>query len=192
MVALAKIPVSMSLDEFLTWDPGDGRRWQLVDGEPQAMAPASNTHGELQSELARVIGNHFLGRESPCRVVTSPGVIPRMRAKRNFRIPDLGVSCSRHGAEHYGLTEPVLLVEILSPSNEDETWANVWSYGSIPSVREILILHTAAIGAELLRRMPDGSWPEEPETTIAGDLMLESIDFRIPLAALYRTTRLAL
>ena len=60
MVALSKMPAEMSVGEFLAWQPGDGRAWQLVDGEPQAMAPASRTHGTLQAELARLIGNHLV------------------------------------------------------------------------------------------------------------------------------------
>jgi hypothetical protein len=44
---------------------------------------------------------------------------------------------------------------------------------------------------ELLRRNQDGSWPNQPFSITTGDLMLESIDFHIPLAAAYRTTRLA-
>jgi hypothetical protein len=47
------------------------------------------------------------------------------------------------------------------------------------------------IGVELLRRNQDGSWPNQPSSITTGDLMLESIDFHIPLAAAYRTTRLA-
>jgi hypothetical protein len=37
MTALHKSPVTrMTLDEFLSWDPGDpsGARWRLIDGEP--------------------------------------------------------------------------------------------------------------------------------------------------------------
>jgi hypothetical protein len=84
-----------------------------------------------------------------------------------------------------------LIVEILSPSNVAETWANVWAYTTIPSVREIVVLRTVSIGAELLRRRPEGSWPSTPEAIEAGDLILESIGFQAPLTALYRTTRLA-
>ena len=58
--------------------------------------------------------------------------------------------------------DPVLLIEILSPSNEAQTRANIWAYTTIPSVREILAVHSTRIEAELLRRNPDGSWPEEP------------------------------
>jgi hypothetical protein len=49
------------------------------------------------------------------------------------------------------------VVGILSPSNKAETWANVWSYVTIPSVWEILVLHTAHIRADLLRREDDGT-----------------------------------
>jgi Uma2 family endonuclease len=192
MVALAKIPVWMSLAEFLAWNPGDGRKWQLVDGEPQAMAPGSRTHGQLQSELARVLGNHLTASGGPCSVVTTPGIIPHINAGQNFRIPDLAVTCTGYDAEEYAIADPVLIVEILSPSNRAETWANVWTYTTIPSVREILILHTATIAADLLRRLPDGSWPKQPEAIAGGDLSLGSIDFRIALSALYRTTRLAM
>ena len=70
----------MSVDEFLAWNPDDGRAWQLVDGEPQAMSPAKRTHGSLQNELGRLIGNHLAAQDWPCVPVTEPGVIPHVRA----------------------------------------------------------------------------------------------------------------
>ncbi|MGO9239150.1 MAG: Uma2 family endonuclease [Methylocella sp.] len=191
MTALPKIPVRMTVTEFLAWNPPSPQLWQLVDGEPQAMAPANRTHGAIQNELGRLIANHFDDRKSPCSVVTTPGVIPRVQSETNVRIPDLAVTCSGYDAEESALAEPVLLIEILSPSNQAETWANVWAYATIPSVREILVLKTASIGAELLRRNQDGSWPNQPLSIATGDLTLESIGFHIPLAAAYRTTRLA-
>jgi Uma2 family endonuclease len=191
MIAAAKIPLRLSVAEFLAWDPADGRHWQLVDGEPQAMAPTNRTQCGLQGELGRLIGNHLVDQRSPCVILPTPGVIPHIRSNYNFRIPDLAVTCSGYEAEESALTDPVLIVEILSPSNQAETWANVWTYTTIPSVQEILVLHTVAIGAELLRRQPDGAWPKEPELIETGILALDAIGFRVPLAELYRTTRLA-
>jgi len=52
MSALPKIPVRMTVAEFLAWSPPPNQLWQLVDGEPQAMAPASVTHGAVQSALS--------------------------------------------------------------------------------------------------------------------------------------------
>ncbi len=73
------------------------------------------------------------------------------------------------------LTDPVLIVEFLSPSNQTETWSNVWAYTTVPSVREILVVWTVTVGAEPLRRGADGSWPREPARVEAGMLHLESI-----------------
>ncbi len=191
MSALSKIPVRMTVAEFFAWTPPTAQAWQLVDGEPQAMAPASLTHGAIQAELGALIRNHFAEQASPCRVITAPGVIPRAQSEINVRIPDLAVTCSAYDEEEQALTSSVLVVEILSPSNQAETYANVWAYASIPSVQEILVLKTAKIGAELLRRAPDGNWPPQPLVIESGDLTLESIGLSIPLAAAYRTTRLA-
>ena len=191
MGAVAKVPVRMTVAEFLVWDAGDGRLWQLVDGEPQAMAPASRTHGAIQAELSRLIANHLSERSSLCSVLANPDVVPRIQAEHNVRIPDLAVICSDYEAEEPVIADPTLIVEIFSPSNEAETWANIWAYTTIPSVREIVVLRTVSIAADLLRRRSDGSWPRTPEAIEAGDLVLESIGFQAALTALYRTTRLA-
>jgi len=191
MSTALKIPVRMSVAEFLAWDAPGNQLWQLVDGEPQAMAPASVTHGAIQAQLAYLITRHLEERAVPCRVITAPGVIPHVQAEINFRIPDLAVTCASYESEEAALTGPVLVVEILSPNNQAETWANVWTYTSIPSVREILVLRTAIVGADLLRRNEDGSWPEKPQVILDGDVTLESIGFTFPLVAAYRTTRLA-
>ena len=116
---------SMSVQDFLAWNPGDGRRWQLVDGKPQAMVPANRTHGTLLGELGAVIGSHLLEQASPCSVVMLPGIVPHVRATCNMRVPDLAVTCSDYEVEETALTDPVLIAEILSPSNQAETWANV-------------------------------------------------------------------
>jgi len=183
----------MTLDEFLSWDPADrtGRTWQLIDGEPVAMAPGSDAHGAIQSEIARLLGNHLLEQRSPCRVVTEPGIVPRVRANRNYRVPDLGVTCVPPSASLM-VVDPILLIEILSPSNEADTRANIWAYTTVPSLREILAVRSTRIEAELLIRGADGSWPAEPQIVgPGGTLTLPSIAFTTPLAALYRTTALA-
>ena len=181
----------MTVPEFLAWDAPGEARWQLVDGEPVAMARASRTHGALQVELGSLIGNHLAIAGDRCTVIAAPGIIPRVRARENFRIPDLAVTCTRYETEEYDVSNPVLIVEVLSPSNRADTWRNVWAFTTIPSLREILILSSTAVRAELLRRGSNGSWPGASMEIEDGDLMLDSIDFTVPLAAIYRTTRLA-
>ncbi len=182
----------MTLPEFLSWDAADpsGVAWQLVDGEPVAMAPASETHAALQGEIGRQIGNHLLESGRPCRLLSQPGIVPRVRSNRNFRVPDLGVTCAPP-SQGLMVSDAVLLIEILSPSNEAQTRANIWAYTTIPSVQEILAVQSTRIEAELLRRNIDGNWPEEPLIlTQADTLTLASIGFTTTLTAFYRTTAL--
>ncbi len=183
-------PSRMTIEEFLDW-PGDGSRnkFELVDGEPCAMAPASVPHGIIQATLARLLGTHLSGTR--CYVVVEPGVIPRVKSDTNMRVPDLAVSCEMPDRGQRALTEPTLVVEILSPSNESETRENVWAYTTIPTVREILLIRSTRVAAELIRRGADGIWPPNPEPVDADSvLVLDSIDFSCPLAAIYENTHL--
>ena len=52
----------MTIAAFLEWDAGQGmgRRWQLIDGIPVAMAPAADRHGSIQAETAGLLRNHLL------------------------------------------------------------------------------------------------------------------------------------
>ena len=107
-----------------------------------------------------------------------------------MRVPDLAVTCVPYEREELALTDPVLIVEILSPSNQAATWANVWAYTTMPTVHEILVLRSDRIGALLLRRSADGQWPARPAESDGGELALRSIGFAAGLAGIYATTRL--
>ena len=179
----------MTVDEFIAW-VGDGR-WQLVDGEPRAMAPANATHGIIQARLAFLVTRHLETQAGSCVVVTEPAIQPRVRARSNMRVPDLAVTCSPVEAGQIALPDPLLVVEILSPTNESDTWENVWTYVSIPSVQEVLVLRSASIAADLLRRRTDGTWPDEPIQIGRGEMLhLECIGLTCPLADLYTGTYL--
>jgi Uma2 family endonuclease len=183
----------MTVADFLAW-PGDGsgRKFQLVDGELRAMSPGSATHGTIQMTLGRLIGNKLVEGSSRCRVVSEPPVATRIRANVNLRVPDLGVTCTPDAPGQQTLPDPMVLIEILSPGNASDTWDNVWSYTTIPSVREIVVVHSTRRFAELLRRDPDNNWPAEPEEIDAdGALRLDSIAFACPLPAVYAQTHLA-
>jgi len=185
MSASVNIPDLMTVDEFHVWEPDDTLRYELVEGVPVAMAPTSNAHGVLQSRLGRLIGNHLAAARPGCEVLSNPGVIPKRRPKINFRIPDLGVTCAPVVPTENSVPEPVLLVEILSPSNQSDTMANVWTYTSIPSVTEILVLHSDRVAADLLRRAEDGTWPDNTAPVTGDTLELVSIGLSLSMAALY-------
>lgn len=179
----------MTVADFLAWD-GPGK-YELVDGELRAMAPASATHGLIQASLSRLIGTKLATAGSQCRVIAEPAIAVRIKADSNTRIPDLGVTCSPIAAGDVLLPSPVLLIEILSPSNAQDTWGNVWAYTTIPTVREIVIVHSTRLLAEVLRRDADGNWPADPTELGPDDqLALTTIDFACVLRDVYAGTYL--
>lgn len=191
MNAVTPMPVRMSVAEFMAWDPGDGQCWQLVDGVPEPKAPTNRTHAALQARFGALLDRHLETWPGECSVLANPGITPRVQGGFNVRVPDLVVVRGGYTEEEALLTAPLIAIEVLSMSNQRETRSNVWTYTSIPSVAEIVILHSVTIGAEILRRQRDGTWPAEPAVITTGELVLDSIGFRTPLAAIYRTTRLA-
>ena len=62
-----------------------------------------------------------------------------------MRFPDLGVTCAPDRGKQIAMQDPILLVEILSPSDKAATWTNIWAYSTIPGLREILIAQSSKI-----------------------------------------------
>src|SRR6516165_5177289 len=76
------------------------------------------TLGTLQGRLATLINNHLDRENRPCSLVVEPGVVPHLLSDYNVRVPDLAVTCAPYQTEEAVLTDPVPLIEILSPSNQ--------------------------------------------------------------------------
>ena len=182
----------MDVTEFLEW-PGDGTttRYELVDGVLRAMAPPSDAHGTIQSNLIRLIGNHLPRRRPGCRVVTTPGIQPRIRADWNFRVPDIGVTCAPNVSGAVMMPNPILLIEILSPGNASASWDNIWAYATLPDVAELVVVHSVRIKAEVLRKGAGGAWPERADVIEAdGVIGLITIEAELPMAEVYAETHL--
>lgn len=188
------LPPLMTVVEFEAWCPPEAlrdRRWQLIDGEPACMAPPGDDHGSIQSMVCYLVMRHLTEAGSPCRVVTTPGVIPRADALHNERVPDLGITCTP-ATGGKTIPDPAVLIEVLSPGNQATTRRNVWAYTTIPSVSEILLLSSLSVSGELLRRNPDGGWPAAPLLLGAeGVLRLDAIGFEVPTQQCYATSSLA-
>lgn len=179
-------PSRMTVTEFLDWpeDP-TGALWQLVDGEPTLMAPASDLHNGIQNNLGFLLEQHLRRARPHCRVVPAAGIRPWVRPDYNIRIPDLAVTCTLARPGVHLTPDPVLAVEILSISNQAETWSNIWTYCTIPSLLEILVVRSTEIAAELLRRDAGSGWPER-FTAVGETIELRSVGADFALAALYR------
>lgn len=190
--AATKLAPLMTVAEFLEWrGDGTGAIYELVNGALRAQDAASDTHGTITSNLTALLVSHLRQAMPGCRVVANPGIEPRLQADWNYRIPEIGVTCTANRAGVHMMPDPVLLIEILSPSNVEDTWGNIALYATIPSVREILIVDSRAIEAQILRRGDDNNWPLQPVTIAAdGKIQLTSIGLELPIAEAYRGTHL--
>lgn len=126
----------------------------------------------------------------PCVAVPEAIVRPRLDVRRNARVPDVAVVCAPPSRAKT-FEDPLVIVEILSPGNENDTWESIVACTTIPSVQEIFILHSERIEGQILRKAGDGSWPELPELLRHGASgRLQSIDFEFALADFYAQTYL--
>ena len=191
-------PPLVTVDEFLAM-PGDGtgRIFELFEGVVKAQDSASDGHGTIQANLIREIGVHLKAKRPECRVVAAPGVQPHLRANWNHRVPEIAVTCTSHHLHVHKTPNPILIIEVLSPSNAADTWSNVALFATLPSVVEIVVVESEKVGVHVLRRGPDGAWPPnptliEPTPAAAGpDVHLASVDLELALRDIYAWTELA-
>jgi Uma2 family endonuclease len=174
-------PQRMTLAAFLEWDDGTDRRYQLVDGVPIMMAPAVEAHGELAAALTMEIGTRL---KRPCRVVSEAGItVPDRRD--TYYIADLAVTYAPRESGRRMLAEPVLIVEVLSPSTSHiDRWRKVADYRTLPSVQEIVVVSSDERRVEVQRRTSDG-WRVE-DLIGQASIRLGVCDGPIPLDAIYR------
>jgi Uma2 family endonuclease len=174
---------AMSLEEFLHWDDGTDTRYELIGGFPVAMAPTAEGHGELAAALARHLENALATRR-PCRARVEPGVVHPERAD-SFFIADVGVTCTDRDPRRRYIPQPVLLVEILSPSTErHDRRIKVPAYQRIASVQEILLIDSESRYAELHRRQGE-QWLIQLIIGGSGVIPLTSVGTEISMSALY-------
>jgi Uma2 family endonuclease len=193
MTAVKKLPDVMTVEEFLAW-PGDptGQLYDLVEGQLRAHAAPSDLHATMHARLATMLTNHLDAHLPFCRVAIGGGVRPRIRADWNFRIPDITVTCAKNAKGQHDVPDPVVIIELLSPSNEAATWDNVRNYATVPSVSDIIIIDTQRVHADVLTRDGKGHWPLNPQVVKRGGFIpIPSLKFDLPVDHLYRDTYLA-
>ena len=181
----------MTLDEFLAWGGGGHvGKLELWNGVVRAMAPASADHAIIQSNIASAINVHLRAQKSPCRVGTEAPVVPPMAARRNARAPDVAVTYTQPTGKTFD--DPVLIVEVMPPGNENETWDSIQSLAGLTSLKEVLVVQSESIQADVYRRDAGGDWPRTPERAGAGGtIRLASIDLDLSVADIYYGTTLA-
>jgi Uma2 family endonuclease len=173
----------MTVAEFLGWEDGTDTRYELLDGTPVAMAPPAVAHGMLSLRLGARIEAALRAR--PPRIGQSEAGIVKPDRDDTCYIADLAVTCIPPPPGQQLLAEPVLIVEVLSPGTAVyDRQTKVADYRRIPSVEEILLIDSASVFAEVLRRSGE-QWITELVQGREATLSLASISLTVTMADLY-------
>jgi len=175
----------LTVEEFLAWESGDDYRYELWDGRVVMMAPPSPSHAALIGELVGRLFNAIRSRPE-CRVLDGAGLRSLARA-RSFYIPDILVTCTRSDIEDGEVRNPILVIEVLSPSTErGDRRRKLVEYRAVPSVREIVLIDCRQLFAEIHRRDEGGRWFVDVLGEPEARLRLESAGLDVSLDELYR------
>jgi Uma2 family endonuclease len=157
---------------------------EYFNGEVFAMSGGSRWHDWISIQLTMLIQQHLRGKScrgftANMRVMTPAGL---------YTYPDLAVACDEPSfvdAAVDTLTNPTLLVEILSPSTEGyDLGRKAEMYRQMPSLRELLFIAQDRFHVELQRRQNTG-WSLLESNGLEGCIELASIGYTLRLAELY-------
>lgn len=174
----------MTAEEFLVWDQTQTVKREFVQGEVFAMAGGEDRNYTVAGNLYIALRQHLRG--SPCRVYGSD-VKLQAEAADCFLYPDLMVTCSAaDAADRLIKREPMLVVEVLSPSTAAYDRGDKFAYyRMLPSLREYLLIDVASQRCDLFRkRGDDGLWVLHPSSTDEA-VQLASVDLTITPEALW-------
>jgi Uma2 family endonuclease len=155
-------------------------------GEMFAMAGGSLAQNRLASAIIGELRQQL--RRGPCEVFGSDMKVA-IPATGLYAYPDACVCCG--GPQlldgcNDTLLNPVLIVEVLSPSTEAyDRGAKFKHYRTIGSLREYLLIASECIDVELRRLQPDGEWILRSADRLEDVIELQSIGCRLALSDLY-------
>jgi Uma2 family endonuclease len=145
-----------TVEEFLAWDDGTDRRYELVGGQIVAMAPPSEAHAAIVANLTLRIGGQL---RPPRRVLGEFGVRLPDRDDSFYQF-DRAVTCTAADPTRRYIAEPEMIVEVLSPSTAlHDRGRKLDHYRQLPSLKEVLSSPVKNAGCSTgVDKARTGSW----------------------------------
>lgn len=173
----------LTASEYLAWEREQPDKHEFFHGEVFAMAGGSARHnalaGAVLSELRAVLRPFGCSALSSDQRLASP-------VDTRYVYPDVTVICGQptfqQGASDV-LTNPSLLVEVLSKSTEEYDRGLKWTgYQSLESLTDYLLVTQHEVRIEHYRRNDDGSWTfraagpgERIALAVGGEIYVDAI-----------------
>jgi Uma2 family endonuclease len=174
----------MSLDEFLAWEREQPERHEFDGLVFRMMTGGSLDHSTIASNLWTALREAL--RETGCRPFRGD---TKVIANRGIRYPDLSVTCSPIAGSDDVVPEPVVVIEIISPSTaREDRGRKKLDYFATPSIHQYAIVEQDERLIDLYTRT-DAGWMDEVVVD-DGTLNLSAIGVAISLDAIYEDTEL--
>ncbi len=130
----------LTVDEFLAGADEREGKWELRDGIAVCMAPERLAHALTKLAAVSALAAAIRRANLPCQAV--PDSIGVRLSPRSMYIPDALVYCGpRLSGDTREIPNPVLVVEVLSPSTAPYDQVDKVAYFTLPSVMHYLILN---------------------------------------------------
>ena len=175
---------SYTEDEYLEFERTSVGRWEYVNGEIRAMSGGSADHSTIAMNTGRALGNSLAPRG--CRVFGSDMKVHTNHNTNTF--PDISVVCGPlvfHRGRKDILTNPILVVEVLSGSTEAyDRGEKFLHYQTIPSLTDYLLVSQDEARALLYTRAGD-LWQPCEVTGRVVEIYLPSVEMTLALSDVY-------
>ena len=181
-MGFAKLKTKISLEEYLEGEEISKIRHEFIDGEVNAMASESQNHNRISGNIFNALSNHL--QDSPCETYVEN---IKVRADDDvFYYLDVLVTCDGNFKNPYYCDEPILIVEVTSPSTvQIDRREKLRAYRQMPTDHEYVV-EQEKIWVEIHRRQLDATWITYFFSRNDIEFKLESVDLTVQLAELYR------
>lgn len=153
-------PVLITAQQFLQIDFGPDLKAELDNGIIRLMAGGTLVHSRIQANVQGILWQALRG--SGCHAFGSDLAVNTH--DMSVRYPDVGVYCGKDSEIFDNLksfSDPVMLVEILSPSTaSQDTGIKLNEYRSLPSVQTILLIDPKSETVRAIRRNGAANWTD--------------------------------
>ena|ERR1051325_296308 len=180
---LAAQAEGLSVDDYLAGEEISEIKHEYVGGVVYAMAGTTREHNLIAGNIHTAFNNALRGGR--CRAFISDFKV-RLKALGDdvFYYPDVAVGCDPRDTHRYFLYFPRVIVEVLSSSTERlDRREKRWSYQSIETLEEYLLVAQDRVEATLFRRA--NRWRPEVFTDLKQIIPLKSLKLRLPLSEVY-------
>ncbi len=170
-----------TVDEFERWITTQEEVWEFIGGELVMMGEASLNHTIIKDNIFAELRLALVARP---RRVFNEGV--RIKQSRLSARPDVTVSCSPLDHSTPDIAEPVVIVEVLSPSTEGRDSQKWRAYRLMPSLQHFLTVAQDGREVTLHTRVAPFEWQER--VIREGAVELTGLGVSLTLEAIYADT----